>query len=76
MLNEQEMIEEMLQLATAAGVRPTGNLPKIAAARVRMGLDISRCPCAAKDGDRGCISDKCLQEIKEKGVCHCNCFQR
>lgn len=75
-MTEEEMIEQMLLRAQEAGVRPNANLPKIAAARIRMGLDITICPCAAKDPDRGCISAKCLREIKEEGVCHCHCYER
>ena len=39
------------------------------------GGDIRKCPCD-KDGERYCGGLKCLEEIKEKGVCHCNLFLR
>lgn len=70
------MINEMLELAEKNGVEPTEFLPKIAKARERMGIDITVCPCAADDKDRGCISAKCLREIKEVGHCHCNAYKR
>lgn len=70
------MLAEMLKRAEEAGVLPTENLAKIAKARVRMHLDITVCPCAAQDTDRGCISAKCLREIKETGCCHCTAFKR
>lgn len=67
---------KMLERAEQAGVEPTSNLDKIATIRIRFGLDINTCPCAKEDTNRGCISAKCLREIKETGVCHCHCFQR
>lgn len=73
-MTKEEMIEAMLKLAEKYNVKPTENLPKIANARVRMGLPITVCPCSAKDTDRGCISPKCLKEIQEDGICHCHCF--
>lgn len=72
----KQMEEAMLSLAEKHGVEPTENLPKIARARVRMKLDITVCPCAAKDIDRGCISAKCLREILEGGICHCTAYRR
>lgn len=80
-MNTQEetvifMLADMLRLAHEHGVAPTENTEKIARARVRMGIPITVCPCAAKDEDRGCISPKCLNEIVETGRCHCHAFQR
>lgn len=71
------MIEvEMRRLAEVHDVEPTEFLPKIAKARERMGIGLYICPCAADDKDRGCISAKCLREIKEQGHCHCNAYKR
>lgn len=75
-MNETEMVQEMLHRAAKAGVVANENVPKIAKARIRFGLDITQCPCAKEDTDRGCISAKCLREIEETGSCHCNCFER
>lgn len=66
----------MRKLAKENDVEPTENLPKIAKVRERLGIEINICPCARDDMDRGCISAKCLREIKENGICHCNCFRR
>lgn len=68
--------EQMIALAYQFNVDTTENLPKVARARERMGLDIDVCPCSANDLDRGCISTKCLKEIKEDGICHCGCFRK
>lgn len=73
---QAKMLAEMLNKAEEAGVEPTENLVKIAKARVRMHLDISQCPCAAQDTDRGCISAKCLREIEEEGICHCTAYRK
>ena len=70
------MLAEMLKRAEEAGVSPTENLAKIAKARVRMHRDITVCPCHPQDTDRGCISAKCLREIKETGMCCCTAFKR
>lgn len=68
------MYKEMVKRAKEAGVDLTKVTRKIAAARVRFGLDILTCPCAKDDKDRGCISAKCLREIQENGICHCGCY--
>lgn len=70
------MEEQMRELAKIHGVEPTENLPKIVRARSIMKIDIEICPCAADDKERGCISEKCLKEIKENGICHCKCYRR
>lgn len=75
-MTEEEMQELMLKLAKENGVEPTENLPKIARARIRMHLDITECPCHKEDKDRGCISAKCLREIKENGICCCTAYRR
>lgn len=71
-----QMYREMVKRAKEAGVDLTKITRKIAAARVRFGLDILTCPCAKDDKDRGCISAKCLREIQETGLCHCTAFKR
>lgn len=80
-MNTQEetvifMLADMLRLAHEHGVAPTENTEKVARARVRLGIPLSVCPCAAKDEDRGCISPKCLAEINSEGLCHCRCFRK
>lgn len=69
------MLGNMLKLANEKGVEPTEFTEKIARVRVRLGIPISVCPCASKDTERGCISTKCMKEIKELGQCHCCAFQ-
>lgn len=77
MLNSlEEMLSDMQVRAEEAGVDTTEFTERIAKARIRMHLDITVCPCAAQDPDRGCISAKCLREIKETGTCHCCCYRR
>lgn len=78
-MNTQEemtifMLADMLKAAAEAGVEPTKNTEKIARARVKMGIPITVCPCASKDTDRGCISEKCFKQIKEEGTCCCRAF--
>ena len=66
----------MRELAKLHNVEPTENLPKIAKARKIMNIGIEVCPCAADDKDIGCISEKCLKEIAENGICHCRAYRR
>lgn len=68
--------EQMRILAYQFNVEPTENLPKIARAREMMKIGIDVCPCDAKDKERGCISPKCLREIKANGTCHCSSYRR
>ena len=70
------MIADMLKAAAEDDVVPTENLEKVARARVNMKLPITVCPCASKDGDRGCIGPKCFKEIQETGTCCCKAFKR
>lgn len=74
--SSEEMLSEMQKRAEESGVDTTEFTERIAKARIRMHLDITVCPCAAEDTDRGCISAKCLREIKETGICHCHAFKR
>lgn len=68
--------EQMRALAVQFNVEPTDFLSKIARAREVLKIGIDICPCDAKDLDRGCISAKCLREIKEEGICHCHAFKK
>lgn len=69
------MINKMKELADKYGVKPTKNAPRIAKAIIMMDC-IGKCPCDVSDEKRGCISDKCLDEIKNQGICHCKSFER
>lgn len=64
------------QLAKENDVELTENAQKIADFRAKRQIPLNICPCAKDDVDRGCISAKCMREIKETGTCHCNCFKR
>ncbi len=67
----------MLKNCEEEGLLPTQNLPKIAKAKARFfGKDNwRRCPCDAQNDARFCTSTKCWEDIREKGVCHCNCYK-
>lgn len=64
------------QLAKDNNVELTENAQKIAEFRAKRQIPLNICPCAKDDVDRGCISAKCMREIKETGTCHCNCFKK
>lgn len=63
----------MNDLAKVYNLSKTNNFEKIVNARALMKLNWTSCPCGG-DG-RGCISDKCFDEIRQVGQCHCKCFQ-
>lgn len=65
--------ERMLILAAYNKYSITNNFDKIVNARYNMHLNWNQCPCGGDN--RGCISELCHKEIKENGVCHCNCFK-
>lgn len=76
-MTEAERIYEIMKtLAAQNNVVMTDNALKIAEFRAKRNIPIEKCPCDVKDSDRGCISRKCLSEINETGVCHCNCFKK
>lgn len=54
----------------------TDNVQKIAKFRERTQMPMDKCPCDPKADDRGCIGEKCWDEINKDGVCHCNLFRR
>lgn len=64
------------ELAEKNGLELTENAHKIAEFRAKQQIPLDICPCAKDDMDRGCISAKCMREIKETGTCHCNCFKK
>lgn len=62
----------MEYLAEFYNYKKSEHFDKIANARIRMGLNWNQCPCGGEG--RGCISERCHQEIREQGHCHCNCY--
>lgn len=74
----QEYLNELKLIAEEQGYELTENAEKIAKFRARANVPLSVCPCD-KDTPapyRGCVGFICADEIKEKGVCKCNCFRR
>lgn len=77
-MNAEEYMNEMKLIAEEQGYELTENAEKIAKFRARANVPLSVCPCD-KDSPapyRGCVGFICADEIKEKGVCKCNCFRR
>lgn len=71
-VTEWEVKTRMSVLAESYNYTKSPNFDKIANARIRMGLNWNQCPCGGEG--RGCISERCHQEIREQGHCHCNCY--
>lgn len=77
-MTKDEILAEMKLIAEENGVELTENAEKIASFRARAKIPLNVCPCA-KDVPapyRGCIGYICMDEIKNFGVCKCNCFQK
>ena len=72
------ILEKMIQKCEEAGYVPTKNIEKIAKAKTMMFGENEwlRCPCDGQNAARYCISEQCHRDIAEKGVCHCNCYQK
>lgn len=70
------IMDQIKIIAREYDLELTENAPKIARAREMMNCPLTMCICDREDKKRYCISDKCMAEIKEKGVCHCNCYKR
>lgn len=72
----EEMYFNIEQIAEKYNVELTENARKIARARVITHCPLSLCICDRDDPERGCISEKCMKEIQEKGQCHCKAFRK
>ena len=72
------ILDNMLKKCEEARYTPTKNIEKIAKAKSMMFGDAEwqRCPCDGQNPARYCISEQCRKDIEEKGVCHCNCYQK
>ena len=68
--------EEMQNIAKAYNLELTDNAYKIAMFRERTKLPMNKCPCAPLDEKRGCIGEKCWEELNSAKICHCNCFRK
>ena len=74
-INEVDsMYNDIRKIAKQYKVDLTDHAYKIAKARVLTNCPLNLCICDRNDPDRGCISEKCMKEIQEKGQCHCKCF--
>lgn len=69
-----EYIKIINRLAEEHHLKTTENITRIAKFRERIQLPMDRCPCDQHDAKRGCISKKCLADIKKDGICHCQLF--
>lgn len=72
------ILDEMIKKCNEAGYCTTKNVQKIAKAKNMMFGDKEwqRCPCDGENASRFCISEQCRKDIEEKGICHCNCYQK
>lgn len=71
-----EMYLNMEKIAEKYNVELTENAKKVARARVLTNCPLNLCICDRTDPERGCISDKCMKEIQDCGICHCRAFRK
>lgn len=71
-----EYMDLLDKIAFENNLELTENAFNIARFRARTQMPMEKCPCEPNATNRGCIGDKCWDEIKKDGVCHCNCFRR
>lgn len=71
-----KMYSDITKIARKNGVELTENAMKIVRARVLINCPLNFCICDRNDPERGCISEKCMKEIQEKGQCHCKAFRK
>lgn len=71
-----EYMDLLDKIATENNLDLTDNAFNIARFRARTQLPISVCPCEQGAKNRGCIGEKCWDEINKDGKCLCNCFRK
>lgn len=64
------------KIAVENNLELTDNAFNIARFRARTQMPMEKCPCEPNATNRGCIGEKCWDEINKDGVCHCNLFRR
>lgn len=70
----EPMWKDIRRIAKENNVDLTESAYKVAKARAYIKCPLTVCICDQNDKERGCISQKCMKEIIENGVCHCNVF--
>ena len=74
-MTRDEVYKELMDKAIENKVELTDKAYMIADFRAKGNIPLSKCPCAIMDSERYCISPKCMEAIKDNGVCGCNCFR-
>ena len=75
-MTKEEILSQMKLIAEEYSVGLSENAEKIASFRFKARIPLDKCVCSPDNPYRGCISNLCLKEIKEEGICHCRCFKR
>ena len=72
----ETILEKMHNFSKENNLLETKNIEKIAKAKNMMfgEEEWQRCPCDGNNPNRYCGSSLCMNDIKEKGICHCNCY--
>ena len=68
----------MIGQAERRNLKTTKNFEKIANAKYICFSSHDKnplmCPCDANNEERFCISERCMKDIEQNGVCHCGCY--
>lgn len=75
-MSVEQILANMKESCEKEGFYATKNIEKIARAKNMMfGLaEWQRCPCDGNNPDRYCGSELCRSDVKNFGICHCNCY--
>ena len=65
---------ELKKIADKNGFKLSQNAEKVARYREVADIPLSICCCHKNDKERFCISQKCMDDIKNNGICACNVF--
>lgn len=71
------ILAKITKEAKANGYKLTDNKEKIARAKANFfGVDNWRCCPCDPNSTRACISERCHEEIRENGLCHCRLYKK
>lgn len=75
-LDPNKLLLQMEQIAKDKNVLLSNNAIKKARARALLNIPLTQCICDKGNTSKFCISEKCLKDIQENGICGCRTFLR
>lgn len=75
-MTRDEVYKQLMGKAIENKVELTDKAYTIADFRAKANVGLEHCLCCIHNPKRYCISEECMKDIQEKGVCRCNCYRR